>query len=152
VERFEKVKVASGAYDPKPNGEVFKYAGMVTSCKRDPSDPNLSWLEQRGSWSITFRPINGGIQETDDFYLNEAPTDGYQPELTVSMERGQTGYKINIYEPKSYYYYYTANRNRIYGSFEATFEPYVYNDKCRVNVKIKHNPIGSRNLATRKRR
>ncbi len=153
VEKFEKVIVKSGAYDPKPNGKTFEYAGMVTSCSRELMEPHTHWKKQKGSWSITFQPINGGIQETNDFYLNKAPEDGYQSELTVSMERGSPDYKVAIYQPKYYYYYYLQDNKRIYGSFEAEFFPYTYKDKCRVTVKsVKYNPGGTRNLATRKRR
>lgn len=156
VEKFEGVLVKSGAFHPQPDGMPSKRStrlGIVSTCVRDPKDPDLHWKYQKGTWSITFRPIEGGIQETDDFYLNEAPVDGYLPELTVIMERGSTDYKVVIYKPKRYYYYYMEKGKRIYGSLEVTFDPYLYKSECRVNVKrVKYNPGGSRNLATRKRR
>lgn len=151
VEKFEKVTTKHGGYAPEPNGQAYQYAGIIASCSRDPREPDIHWKKQKGSWSISFRPINGGIQETNDFYLNEAPVDGYQPELTVLMERGITDYKVAIYKPKSYYYYYTSKGKKIYGSLEATFEPYLYKSECRVTTKVKYNPSGSRSLATRKR-
>jgi hypothetical protein len=153
VEKFEKVIVGTGGYAPEPGGKPFERRGIATTCVRDPRIADLHWRKQTGSWAVTFNPINGGIQETKDFYLNEAPVEGYQPELTVSMERGSPGYKVNINKPKSYYYYYTEKGKRIYGSIEVTFDPYLYKDECRVTIKkYKFNPSGSRNLATRWRR
>jgi hypothetical protein len=154
VEKFEKVKVGNrgGGYSPEPNGKDFNYDGIVTSCLRDPIEPGLHWTKQKGSWSITFRPIDGGIQETNDFYLNEAPLDGYQSQLTISMEKDSPDYQVSINKPKSYYYYYVKDGKRIYGSLEATFDPYLYKSECRVTTKVKYNPGGSRNLATRTRR
>ncbi|MES9830598.1 MAG: carboxypeptidase-like regulatory domain-containing protein [Candidatus Thiodiazotropha sp.] len=152
VEKFEKVVRNKGGFIPEPNGQADKYVGIVASCGREPMEPGVHWKDQKGSWSITFRPIEGGIQETNDFYLNEAPEGGYQPELTVSMERGSPDYKVVIYKPKSYYYYYMDKGKRIYGSLEASFNPYRHKSECRVTTKVKYNPSGSRNLATRKRR
>jgi hypothetical protein len=156
VEKFEKVIVKSGAFHPLPDGMPSKRStrlGIVTTCVREPKEPDLHWRYQKGSWSITFRPIEGGIQGTDDFYLNEAPESGYQSELTVSMERGSPDYKVATYKPKHYYYYYKDKGKLIYGSLEVTFEPYLYADECHVTIKKdKINPSGSRNLATRKRR
>jgi hypothetical protein len=152
VEKFENVKSDTGGYSPKPNGEPSERRGIVAWCEREPKESGLHWRYQKGSWSITFRPIEGGIQETNDFYLNEAPLEGYQSELKVSMVRGSPDYKVAIHDPKHYYYYHMKNGKRIYGSLEATFAPYMYKDECRVNVNYIYNPNGSRNLATRKRR
>ena len=153
VEKFEKVIVGSGGYSPKPNADSSERRGIVTWCKRETKEPGMHWRDQKGSWSITFNPINGGIQETEDFYLNKAPVDGYQSEITVSMERGNPDYKVAISKPKNYYYYFTKNEKKVYGSMEVTFEPYYYDDECHVVVKkYKINPSGSRNLATRIRK
>jgi hypothetical protein len=156
VDKFEKVKVGSGGFHPLPDGTLSERAtrlGIVTTCVRDPKISDLHWREQTGSWAVTFKPINGGIQETEDFYLNEAPTEGYQPELTVAMERDSPGYKVYTIRPKSYYYYYMEKGKRIYGSIEVTFNPYLHQDECSVTVKkYKLNPSGSRDLATRTRR
>jgi hypothetical protein len=149
VEKFEKVVTGYGGHFPVPNGATSEKRGIIVSCEREPKEPNVHWRHQKGSWSITFRPIDGGIQETDDLYLNEAPEIGYQPELTVAMKRGDPDYKVNIQPARRYYY--TAYNGKWYGSFSATFEPYMYDDECRVNVIYKHNPNGSRNLAVKPR-
>lgn len=146
VEEFGSAKKHDGiGFFPIPNGNPYEYAEIEVTCKRDQRAPNTHWREQKGSWSITFRPINGGIQETNDLYLNEAPESGYQPELTVAMQRGDPDYKVNIQPAR--HYYYTANNGELYGAFSATFEPYMYDEECRVNADIKYNQTGSRNLA-----
>jgi hypothetical protein len=156
VEKFEKVKVDSGRFHPLPDGMPSKRStrfGIVATCVRDPKIADLHWRKQTGSWAVTFKPIDGGIQETDDFYLNEAPEGGYQSEFTVSMEKGSADYKVATYKPNYLYYYYMEKGKRIYGSLEATFEPYLYSDECHVTIKrYKLNLSGSRNLAARKRR
>jgi len=145
VEKFEPVDSDSGYLEPVANGKPYVRAGLEVSCKRDPKEPNTHWRHQKGSWSITFRPIDGGIQETDDIYLNEAPESGYQKELTVSMQRGDPDYKVNIQPARRYYY--TANSGKLYGAFSATFDPYMEDNTCSVKVSMKRNPNGSRNLA-----
>jgi hypothetical protein len=156
VEKFEKVKVDTGRFHPLPDGMPSKRAtrfGIVATCVRDPKIADLHWRKQTGSWAVTFKPIDGGIQETNDFYLNEAPEGGYQSEFTVSMEKGIADYKVATNKPKYLYYYYMEKGKRIYGSLEVTFEPYLYNDECHVTIKqYKLNLSGSRNLATRMRR
>jgi hypothetical protein len=149
VEKFESVKSGSGGFLPIPNDKEDVQAGIVASCEREPKDPNTHWRHQKGSWSITFRPIDGGIQETNDIYLNEAPEGGYQKELTVAMKRGDPGYKVNIQPARRYYY--TAHNGKWYGSFSATFDPYMIDDKCLVKMSFKYNPNGSRNLAVKPR-
>jgi hypothetical protein len=147
VDKFGAAKSGSGGYYPMPNGEPSEKRGIVTSCKREQKKPGVHWRNQKGSWSITFRPINGGIQQTNDIYLNQAPDSGYQPELTIAMQRGDPNYKVNIQPAR--HYYYTAHNGQLYGAFSATFEPYMYDDECRVNVIYKYNKTGSRNLAVK---
>ncbi len=149
VEKFEKVALNSGYLEPVPGGKPEEHAGVVVTCERETKEPNVHWRHQKGSWSITFRPIDGGIQETDDLYLNEAPESGYQPELTVAMNRGDPDYKVNIQPARRYYY--TAHNGKLYGSFSATFDPYMEDDTCSIQVAFKYNSNGSRNLAVKPR-
>jgi hypothetical protein len=153
VEKFEKVKVGYGtAFHPTPDGQVSKNSirgGIIATCVRDAKVPNVHWRSQIGSWSITFKPNEGGIQESNDLYLNEAPLDGYQPELIISMQQGSPNYQVRIYPAKHFYYYFMKDGKRVYGSLEATFDPFMYDDECRVPIKYKYSLSGSRNLAVR---
>lgn len=150
VSEFEDVKKGGTAFIPEPNGEPDKRAGIVVTCRREPMEKNKHWREQKGGWSVTFEPIEGGIQQTDDLYLNEAPSDGYKRKITVSMKRTDPDYRVRIVPARRYYY--TAHNGEWYGSFSASFEPYMLKDKCLVNADIKYNPNGSRNLAMKPRR
>lgn len=147
AESFEKVEFGSGGFYPAPNGQPSELRGIVVSCKRDPKEHGKHWRQQQGSWAITFRPINGGIQETRDVYTNEAPISGYQDELTVAMRRGQSGYSPWVSPGRRFYY--TAYDGKWYGSFEVTFDPFMYDKQCRVTGDYKYNTNGSRNLAVR---
>lgn len=148
VDKYEKLKKGSG-FVPFTNGEPFELGGMEVSCVREDKDSDKHWSEQEGGWSITFRPIDGGIQETDELYLNEAPSDGYQPELIVAMERGDPDYIAHVKTPRRYYY--TAYNGKYYGAFEVIFEPFMMNDRCVVDGKVKYNTAASRNLAVKPR-
>jgi len=145
VEKFEKVKADSGYLEPVPGGKTYEHAGIVASCEREPKDPQKHWREQKGSWSITLRAIEGGIQESNDIYLNVAPEAGYQPQITVSMQRDDSGYRPNIIPARRYYY--TANKGKLYGAVSAIFEPYMEADVCTIGVHMKYNQNGSRNIA-----
>ena len=147
VEEFGSAKSDSGYLNPVPGGKPYERSGLAVTCEREPKEPNTHWRKQKGSWSITFRPINGGIQQTNDIYLNQSPESGYQPELTVAMQRGDPNYKVNTQLAR--HYYYTANNGQLYGAFSATFDPYMEDEICSIHVKMKYNKTGSRNLAVK---
>ncbi|WP_303909412.1 hypothetical protein [Thiohalomonas denitrificans] len=148
VERFEDVEYGSGYLEPVPNGKSFEAGGIVATCQREPKVPGKHWREQEGSWSITLKAVDGGIQRTDDLYLNEAPGSGYQPQITVSAMRGGPDYKVQLPAQR---FYYTAIDGQWYGSFTASFDPYMEDDVCLVDIEFKYNPNGSRNLALKPR-
>lgn len=155
VQKFEKVKVGTGtAFHPSPDGQMSKNSirgGIIATCIRDEKVPNMHWQNQTGNWSITFKPIEGGIQETNDLYLNEAPLGGYLPELIIDMRQGSPDYQVRIYPERHYYYYFMKDGKRLYGSLEASFDPFMHDDECRVPIKYKYNSNGSRNLAVKGR-
>lgn len=103
-----------------------------------------------GDWSVTLAPVDGGILETGDLYLNQAPESGYAPQMKVIMNESDNDYEHQVY-PRRHYYYHAMN-GKIFGSLEVAFEPYAKRDKCVLLTKVKYNPNGSRNLAIRKRR
>jgi hypothetical protein len=147
TEKFEKVIVKHGAYHVPVNGEaeLFEHT-LKASCYRDATFERPSY----GDWVITLAPVDGGIQETDELYLNAAPDTGYLPEISISSKKSDQGYKYRIYPAKHYYYY--AKNGSVYGSLEIAFEPFAKKDHCILMTKMKFNPNSSRNLAIRKRR
>lgn len=146
VTKFEKIISKSGAYHIPVNGErvIIDHTLKVTCQRNDMSD-----YEDYGNWSITMSPVEGGIQETDALYLNEAPQGGYVPEITVSKRKSDPDY-THVIHPARHYYYWAKNGS-IYGSLEISFDPFSKKDKCILMTKMKINPSGSRNLAVRSR-
>jgi len=100
-----------------------------------------------GDWEITVTPINGGIQETTDLYMNIAPATGYQASINIVMHKDASGYVPHLRNKR---YYFTSNNGKEYGSLFVHFDPharYDYEDGCRINfASYKINPTGSRNL------
>jgi hypothetical protein len=150
---FEKVKRRPGAYHIPLTGERMLFDNSLkVTCNRAAPD-NLSQSQYHeyigkygyGDWSVTLAPVKGGIQETEDLYLNEAPESGYAPKIKVSMNKSDADYAHQVY-PKRHYYYH-AKDGKVFGSLEIAFEPYAKKDKCVLITKAKYNPNGSRNLA-----
>jgi hypothetical protein len=151
VDSFESLETFAGSFAPKPNGDGFEWGGIRMTCEREPKDPSRNWREQIGSWAIRLQAIDGGVQETQDYYLAEAPADGYRSEVGVAMTRGQPDYAVRIRTPKFYYWYSEKDGKRTFGALEASFNPYIEDDLCEVRVDGKLSPSGSRNLAMRRR-
>lgn len=146
TEKFEKLVTLDGAYHVPVNGEAVLFDNTLKArCQRSQTFERPKY----GDWSITLMPIDGGIQETDELYLNAAPEGGYSPEISVSSTTSDPEYKYRIY-PAKHYYYHAKNRS-IYGSLEIFFEPFAKRDHCILLTKMKYNPKGSRNLAMRRR-
>jgi len=120
---------------------------LVVSCTRK---VNMKNHRDYGDWTATITPINGGIQETNDLYMNKAPTSGYEPSLSMDMKYGTDDYQFRLLNKR---YYFMANNGKIYGSLFVHFEPHANykNNLCRVEINsYKINPTGSRNLEIKK--
>lgn len=147
VEKFDNVKANNGAYHVPVNGEALLFDKTIkATCQRS----EMNGFGDYGDWSITLAPLEGGVQETEDLYLNVAPESGYLPEFTLSSKREDSEYLYRIYPAKHFYYY--AKGGSVYGSLEISFEPFAKKDKCILMTAFKYNKSGSRNLAMRKPR
>lgn len=139
---FEKVTVKKGTYHIPVNGERIILDGRLkVACVRDV----LVDRRDYGDWSVSLTPTDGGIQETEDLYLNEAPLNGYQPTLTIGKQVSENDYTPRIVPAKRYYF--TTGNRATYGSLEIAYEPFAKRDKCTVLLTAKFNLKGSRNLA-----
>ncbi len=146
VEKFEAVKSGGGAYHVPVNGEnTIVNKTLKVTCQRSEMNDYFDY----GNWSITLQPVGGGIRETNDLYLNEAPVSGYSPEITVTMNKADSGYQHRIHPARHYYYY--AKDGKTYGSLEISFEPFSKKKSCILMTKFKLNTNGTRNLAVRRR-
>jgi hypothetical protein len=96
-------------------------------------------------WAVEIEAIGGGIQETQDLYLNAAPEDGYESSYRLSMTKGEPTYQKRMKKR----FYFTAKNNQYYGSLEIDFVPYLY-DGPRLFVTYKMNPAGEPYLVSAK--
>jgi hypothetical protein len=93
-------------------------------------------------WSITIEIPSGGLQEIKDLYPNEAPTDGYQPSITIDFPADMP--KWTAWLDRSFYF--KGRDGQIYGrmsiSVTADFQP----PPTFFSADIYANSTGSRNL------
>lgn len=62
---------------------------MLVSCQRDPqifAKGELKKQREEMTWTVTITPIDGGIQPSDDIYMNVAPESGYQPAIVFDSQ------------------------------------------------------------------
>jgi hypothetical protein len=91
-------------------------------------------------WSVTIGISNGGLIKITDLYPNEAPTEGYQPSITLTMSANAPNWTPSVSE--SYYFYNGNNYGRMTISVMANFQP----PPTFFDADIYMNPSGSRNL------
>lgn len=97
-------------------------------------------------WRITLTPVDGGIQVTDDIYMNEAPESGYQSSFIIEQNLSSPDYQNFVNNQK---YYIIANNKKYYGSLYMHYNPHFRNDECVISISYKTNLNGSRNLAVK---
>lgn len=164
VEKYEQVIIGSESLYIPPDGRTYTIdfnekqdihrfireglseGHLRISCEREP----MKDYGDRVNWKIILEPVAGGIQQTDDLYLNLAPESGYQRSLTIKMQKGSPDYKPELTEQR---YFFTANNGQIYGSLFVSIMPHSKLDRCRFAVReFKINSNASRNLALKSRR
>jgi hypothetical protein len=100
-------------------------------------------------WSFTMTAIAGGfIEATNDVYLNEAPTTGYQPQYQMNR------YATNVYNYSTHELYRTdrtfflkSRGGQVYGHFRITdLEPDCRGGMAALRIDSFVNPSSSRNL------
>lgn len=118
---------------------------LRVSCRRSSMESNRDY----GDWSISLSPVNGGIQEVDGLYSNEAPINGYQASLDIVMRKSSSSYSHFLYNKR---YYFMSNNGKQYGSLFMRIKPFasVEREACGVFIDYKINPTGSRNLELKK--
>lgn len=95
-------------------------------------------------WEARIIPVDDGIQETRDTYMNIAPESGYQPEIHIVRERISPDESIDPLSNQAYYF--TANNGKTYGSLFLKFQAKSRNSRMRMVVRYKINPDGERIL------
>lgn len=119
---------------------------LIITCTTDRVDgPGIY-----GNWTVLVSVIDGGIQETNDTYLNKAPENGYLSSIKVEMKKTDNNYQYTLSDKR---YYFRSNNEQEYGSLLINFEPYAkhWDDQpCIIDIKAKINPTSSRNLELKK--
>lgn len=163
VDKYEKILVGDLNSYQFPDGRVYTFkldkkkyeerreegstdGHLFVSCTREP----IERVQDHVDWQVTITPVDGGIQTTDDLYLNLAPETGYQPSLTIDMRKGSPDYKESLINQR---YFFTAKSGQVYGSLYMHIEPNAkQGKKCRIDItQYKVNLDGSRNLAVKPR-
>jgi len=121
------------------------------SCERQPI---LAYHDNQ-DWRITLESVDGGIQSTDDIYMNFAPETGYEPRIVLEQKKSSPDFMHTLLNQR---YYFTAHNGTIYGSLFMHLEPNrsmkkadsTFENECGFSVSYKINLEGTRNLSVMK--
>ena len=99
-------------------------------------------------WSVTLEANGGGVIETNDALMFEAPESGYAPKWTENFKMGSENWTTRL----SRKFYIKALNGEIYARLEIYFRPFFSNYKQDNKIVVKYwlNPQGSRNLYSTK--
>ncbi len=111
---------------------------MKVSFTIDPSGTSSNPLD----WSVNLKVEGGGVFETADLFMNEAPVEGYFSQWGVSYKKSDP--KFSEWGGKRKFYIKGLG-GPIYGRMEVEFIAY-YRNVGVVDAKYWINPKGSRNL------
>jgi len=123
-----------------------EYEGdLRVSCTRDIHAYNIEENKiNYGDWRFSITPIDGGIQETNDLYMNMAPGTDYKASLLIDMKKGTSDYERSVVNKR---YYFKAHNDKTYGMIYAYIKPYSTEDSCDFYItEYRYNSTGSRNL------
>jgi hypothetical protein len=93
-------------------------------------------------WTLTVEIPNGGFAEATGPYTNEAPENGYQQTITVSMPASASNW-ANSFDQT---YYFTARSGQIYGRIKFRLKADYQPPPTHFEMDVYTNPSGSRNL------
>lgn len=159
VEKYENVKKGYDGYSLLPDGSIYTYDpfdrdrgnrwhdgetdGLIrVSCERGEMAHGRDFQD----WRITLTPVDGGIQLTDDIYMNIVPDNGYQPALSIEQQLSSPDYQRSVINQR---YFFTAHHGKYYGGLFVHYTPHFRNDQCDIEISYKINLDGSHNLAVK---
>lgn len=127
-------------------GQLEKGDFYIT-CKRDP----IKSYKDYKDWYVSITPVTGGIQKTEDLFMNVAPETGYKPGISIDMKLGTDEYKDRLFNQR---YYFNINNGINYGSFLIEYDPFsnIKENLCRIKIFYKYNPKGSKSLELKKKK
>jgi len=92
-------------------------------------------------WSVGISVPDGGLLESDDEFMFEAPTDGYQPLIQIKMTADDPSWASGGKKK----FFFQSRGGSIYGRAEATIYP-RYQKGAAIALDYYVNPTGSRCL------
>jgi len=92
-------------------------------------------------WNVTLMAIGGGVTETNDLFMNEAPEGGYESVWSLEMKKSEPDYQRDAKRK----FYLKSRNGKVFGRLEFEFIP-LYNKDSVIDAKWWLNPNGSRNL------
>jgi len=126
--------------------EGGRHGQLKVSCKRKLLKSKRERREHN-DWEFTLEAIDGGIQGTDDYYLNTAPNTGYKKNITVKYFSSSNNYK-HYFNKR---YYFKSNKGSVVGAFFLAFKPFARMKLCGLALELyKYNTQGSHNLTIMK--
>jgi hypothetical protein len=128
VTRFE---LLTGKKNPDGDFEVSLTRNPFNIDPRKPFD-----------WILTLEITNGGFQVVTNIYPNEAPADGYQPQIVFHYEPGSSNWTSQI-QPQLYF---KGENGQVYGRMTLKVMTDYQPPPTLFNADIYANPKGSRNL------
>lgn len=123
------------------NGKAVAGAGdMRVTLVRNPQQ--IQWGQRNYEWTATIEVPNGGVIESDDEQMYQAPSDGYRPKCVIHMAADDA----NWTDSKNAAIYLKLRGGQYYGRAELKFM--VGSDRAVTPFSITAfvNPSGSRNL------
>ncbi len=117
---------------------IVNSGDLVVSIWRNPN----SSRSNVGDWKVSLEAISGGLIETMDVFMNEAPEAGYSSSWSMDYKKNASNYKRKT----SWEKFYLKSRNRLYIRLEMEIIPYFNDKEAAIDMKIWMNPNGSRNL------
>lgn len=112
---------------------------LIVSIWRDPN----SSRGNVGNWRASLEAIGGGVIETEDTFMNEAPENGYKRVWDIAFAKDEEGYRRQTNWKK---FYLESQHGKTYGRLEIKFWPYFNDKESMVHIKYWANPNSSRNL------
>lgn len=96
---------------------------------------------EKFSWSVTIEAMGGGIFETSDAFMNEAPEEGYKGSWQIRFTKDSPDYQSRVNKK----FYVKSKGGNHYSRIEVELIPH-YRTHSAMGIKYWLNPNGSRNL------
>jgi hypothetical protein len=93
-------------------------------------------------WNLTLQIPSGGIAEITSIYPNEAPKEGYQPSISISVAADAKDWSPSF----EHSYYFTARGGQIFGRMIVRLAADYEQPPTHFELEVYANPSGSRNL------